>query len=1157
MSPTRDGGEPFDITVPLPEGTTVLEASAGTGKTWTIAAIATKLVAEGTPLDRLLLVTFGVAASGELRERIRDRLNSVLRGLDARAAGLETGDDDPLIPLLAACDGDELELRRRRITRTLANFDAATITTIHSFCQEILGGLGILGDVDSGFKLSEDLSELRGQVSDDLYTWRFCGEAIRKEKDPPRLPPAAARTVATKAIDNPGVELADPDGKQSELHNRLAARARAVFDERKRALGVLGFDDLPEQLVTSLRGDRGGAVAELMGARWDVVLVDEFQDTDPVQWEIFRRGFADRDATLILVGDPKQAIYGFRGADVYAYLEAAAKARSRPTLVTNFRSDQPLLDAYDAFFGNAQLGDAGIAYREVEAPDHHQGLGIEGAPSQASLRFRMLRRSSFPSLSGYGEIKAEDSNPALDDDVAGDIAELLSSEARVREALPGGGEGMVPVAPGHVAVLVRTNWQAARIRNALAELGVPAVINGAGSVFETEVASEWRRLLVALDRPSSKQKARGAALTSFFGWTPQQLADADDAGFELIQRRLHRYARILRERGVAAMVEEMSASEGIPARMLAREGGERDLTDLRHIAQLLHAEAVNEGRGLSALTAWLYRQVAEAGDDLSEERSRRLDSDEQAVQVLTIWRSKGLQFPFVYVPFLWTYPFEKGSPPIAFHDESGKRRLDVSLGGDAYDAHAALARSESRGEDLRLAYVALTRAQHQAVVWWVPGWNAGRSTIGRLLFGRQSDGVIPDDGVLTPSDAEADERMAELEELSGGTIAAEEIVVGPGEPWEGMAAKSVELSAATFDRGLDSLWRRNSYSSITAAAHEAQQATVASEPEGAGLVDDEPEGDAETGVADEGAGVAGAGVAGEAPPSLWADLPGGRRFGTLIHSIFERTDFVAEDLEAELATVVAGQLAYHRMELDAEALVAALAATIETPLGPVADGRSLRTVTADDRLDELFFELPLVGGDQPTGTLPVSAIGELLAARLPADDPLARYARGLTEAELGRAVRGYLTGSIDLALRLGGGTDGDDGPPRFLIVDYKTNWVGEVGEELTCWQYRPESVAAAMERGHYWLQALLYLVALHRYLRWRLPDYDPDVNLGGALYLFVRGMAGEATPVYGADGAPAGVAAWRPPTGVIAELSALLDRGERVVSAPFEEAGGS
>ncbi|MEZ5061955.1 MAG: PD-(D/E)XK nuclease family protein [Solirubrobacterales bacterium] len=316
---------------------------------------------------------------------------------------------------------------------------------------------------------------------------------------------------------------------------------------------------------------------------------------------------------------------------------------------------------------------------------------------------------------------------------------------------------------------------------------------------------------------------------------------------------------------------------------------------------------------------------------------------------------------------------------------------------------------------------------------------------------------------------------------------------------------------------------------------------MASEPEGAGLLDDEPE-EGEEGAAGDvgGGGDTGTGGAGgpEALPSPWAELPGGRRFGTLVHSAMERVDFFAPDLEAELGAVVDSQLAYHRMDLDREAFVAALAQMIETPLGPAARGMRLRELMPKDRLDELTFELPLVGGDIPKGKLDVRAIGDLLAERLPAGDPLAAYAATLCEAELGQAVRGYLTGSIDLALRF---TDQELMAPKFFVVDYKTNWLGAAEEPLTTHHYRPEAVAAEMERGHYWLQALLYLVALHRYLRWRLPDYDAELNLGGALYLFVRGMAGPETPAD--DGTPAGVVAWQPPAGVIEELSALLDEG--------------
>ena len=1135
----------FDIREPLPPGTSVLEASAGTGKTWTIAAITAKLVAEGTKLDKLLLVTFTRAATSELRERIRSRLVGVGRGLDAIAAGHTPATQDDVVDLLAQCEPAELDQRRARITRALADFDAATITTIHGFCQEVLGGLGVLGDLEPDHEFSEDLSDLIRQVSDDLYVWRFWNS------ENPELTPSEAREVAKIAMSKPEVPLAEAGGDQPEMRRRLAEKARELFDARKRRLRLLGYDDLLTRLVAAMRGEHAAEVAERVGSRWDVVLVDEFQDTDPLQWEIVREAFAERGRTLVLVGDPKQAIYAFRGADVFAYLQAAEEAGSQPTLDVNYRSDQPLIDAYDALFGNAQLGHPGITYRPVQAPPHHQGRGLRGAPVETPLRFRLVQRQGRR-ISQRGELYAADTQEAVIADVAADIVGLLNSEAEVREEreATAGGEAWVDVLPRHIAVLVRANWQASEIRNALADAGVPAVINGAGSVFATEIAQEWRRLLVALDRPSSRANARTAALTSFFGWSPERLATAADADLEPIHQSLHRYARVLRERGVAAMVEEMNAVEEIPARMLALADGERKLTDLRHIAQLLHAEAVNEGRGLSALTAWLYRSVSEAGDDITDERSRRLDSDEEAVQVLTIHRSKGLEFPIVYAPFLWTSQKPKEKIPVTFHDEGGARTLDVALVGPAYKAHREASLLEDRGEELRLAYVALTRAKHQAVVWWAPGHMSGNSAISRLLMARSDDGTIRADGLLTPEDEEVLARIGELERESGGEVSAE-VVLPPGEgEWRGTAREPVELEAAEFGRGLDSLWRRNSYSSISAAAHEAW---VASEPEAPGLLDDEPE-EGEEGVVGEGASAAGvaAGGAGtgadgagagaaEALPSPWAELPGGRRFGTLVHSVMERVDFFAADLEAELDAVVSTQLAYHRMDLDREAFVAALARMIETPLGPAAGGMRLCELMPADRLDELTFELPLVGGDVPKGKLDVRAIGDLLAERLPADDPLAAYAATLSEAELGQVVRGYLTGSIDLALRF---TDQELMAPKFFVVDYKTNWLGGPEEELTTHHYRPEAVAAEMQRGHYWLQALLYLVALHRYLRWRAPAYDAELNLGGALYLFVRGMAGPETPT-AEDGTPAGVVSWQPPADVIEALSALLDEGSR------------
>jgi exodeoxyribonuclease V beta subunit len=253
-----------------------------------------------------------------------------------------------------------------------------------------------------------------------------------------------------------------------------------------------------------------------------------------------------------------------------------------------------------------------------------------------------------------------------------------------------------------------------------------------------------------------------------------------------------------------------------------------------------------------------------------------------------------------------------------------------------------------------------------------------------------------------------------------------------------------------------------------------------------------------------------------------------------VHRVLEATDFAAPDLHAELAARVAQVQARRQVDVgEPAAVVAGLAAAIETPLGPLADGARLRDVARGDRLDELDFELPLLGGDDPTGRLRPAAIGAALRAHLPPGDPLAGYAARLDDQALRSSVRGYLTGSLDLVLRLPG--------PRFAIADYKTNWLAAPGEALTAWHHRPAALQTEMERAHYGLQALLYTVALHRYLRWRLPGYDPGAHLAGVLYLFLRGMTGPDNPVI--DGAPCGVFAWRPSGALVEALSDVLDAG--------------
>jgi exodeoxyribonuclease V beta subunit len=268
-------------------------------------------------------------------------------------------------------------------------------------------------------------------------------------------------------------------------------------------------------------------------------------------------------------------------------------------------------------------------------------------------------------------------------------------------------------------------------------------------------------------------------------------------------------------------------------------------------------------------------------------------------------------------------------------------------------------------------------------------------------------------------------------------------------------------------------------------------------------------------------------------PVALADMPGGTRIGTLVHEVFEAVDFAAEELGEEVAARLDERLARRTLDVgDRDAVVAGLTAALETPLGGALGGVRLRDIARADRVDEMAFELPLAGGEVPIGALTPGAIAAALRRHLPADDPLHRYAARLETGELRSRLHGYLTGSLDLVLRVPGP---DGGRPRYAIADYKTNRLGDYTRPLTAWDHRPAALETAMADSHYFLQGLLYAVALHRFLRWRLPDYDAGRDLAGVFYLFVRGMTG--------GDEPGGVVAFKPPGALLDELSDVLDRG--------------
>jgi exodeoxyribonuclease V beta subunit len=1157
----RADPEPFDLSGPLPgAGVTVLEASAGTGKTHALTSLITRFVAAGTPLDTILAVTFTRMATGELRQRTRDRLIEVGRALATLGTAVPGAGSaapvDPVVAAVAAGGATAVATARARIADAVTDFDAATVTTTHGFCQLVLAGLGTAGDLAPRAELLEDAADLVEEVVGDLYLRR----ALRHGA--PNFSVSRAVAVARAAVRNPDARVVPGPGESGPgLLSRLATAARAEVDRRLLDANQLTYDHLLSRLAGTLADERRGPLAcSRLRARYRVVLVDEFQDTDPVQWEVLRRAFADGTVTLVLVGDPKQSIYSFRGADVQSYLDAAGRATTW-TLATNWRADAALLDATEALLSPLQFGDPRIRFRAVAPAPGRPRSGLRGPTEVAPLRIRTVERT-HPGITRTPRTRQLQKGALtrwVAGDVAADVARLLGA-AGAGGAEVHGADGWRPVRAADVAVLTRTNLQSLDVRDALRAAGVASVVAGLDTVFASEGAAAWLRLLEALEEPSSRSRMVALALTAFVGMDVTTVATAGEERWEAVHARVARWAGVLAEGGVATLQRVVTVDEGIPARVLGTVGGERVLTDMGHVAHLLHRESLAGRAGAPTLRAWLADRIDEAGTSQTdaEERSRRLDSDDEAVQVLTVHRAKGLEFGIVYCPYLWHAAQASRAPsPVVLHDPGppGGRILDVGCderrtpGRVAYDAHLTLATAEQRDEDLRAMYVALTRARHQVVMWWAPTTDCQHSPLGRVLLGRDpATGAVAKGRSQEPGDAEVLGIIARIAgRAPAGAVAVEQVGAGADDSPTGRpspATGKAPLSVARFDRQLDARWGRSSYTSITAAAHGAP--LVGSEPEEPGT-GDEPDG-SDGGLPSPGSIAGGAeasdrgdGAAGVVSPM--ADVPGGREIGTFVHAVLEHVDFAASDLPAGVAAAIASQPGWLAASAgpagDLVTLRDGLVAALTTPLGPVVGDTSLAGLARGDRLDELGFELPLAGGDRPTGEVRTGDLARVLARHLPADGTLAGYPDRLDDPVLATSLRGYLTGSIDLVFR----RLGPDGTTRWHLADYKTNRLASGDGPLTAWDYRPAALDAEMQRRHYPLQALLYAVALHRYLQWRLVGYDPALHLGGVAYLFLRGMVGPAGPTVG--GRPCGVWTWQPGPGLVTECSELFEGGRR------------
>lgn len=1108
---TVDDLPEFDLAGPLPIGMTVLEASAGTGKTYALTALVARCVAEGTvTIDQVLMVTFTRAAATEMKDRVRLRLFDLQRHLSGAA---DLG--EPWVQAVADCTDAERAARLTRVTAALSGIDGAAITTIHGFCQQMIREMGVAGgDIALGEVSEGDTSVIDQQVRDGLL--RTLAEA------PDHFGPLSAKTTPRKIEErlvsvlqrhaaNAGSVLApvagsNPDKVEADRWAAFVRDAYARIEQMRIASGRLSFDDL----ISGMRQiARQRSVASRARSQYRLVLIDEFQDTDAAQWNIFEQLFLDdpsagESPTVVCVGDPKQAIYRFRGADIAAYLAATSRPGAvKLKLATNWRTDRPLVEAMNVLMHSMSLGDD-IRYVQVTAAAQQRESALLGGG--APFQVRWVER-------GDDDVTAPVARPAIAIDLVNHVVELLA-KGRLRRK-----DGEVPVKPGDIAVLVRSHRDAEPVIDALRRRGIPAVRSRLGAVTDTDAMAQLQVLAAAIANPANASLVRALVLTWFV-----DVAHVDvlsDPVVEALQVRCARWGAILQQGGAAALSAALRTDVEVLS-ALARAELERRLTDLEHLLELVQSET----RGAPMSPSHLLRVLRSLADDDHsdpEARTRRTDTDADAVQITTMHSSKGLEYPIVLLPFPKKPTVDQPYVYSIANDEGVKVRyidaaphVEWAIAGLDAKRRKELAGAEIEADELRLMYVALTRAKHQVIMWWAPTDGAEKGPTAKVLF------RLPDGTASAPSDDDGTEAaFAGLAQRIGSacSVRSFSVMIGPSKERVPTPAALGELAVAAFDR--DELqrtdWYRWSFSSMMRA-------------------DAVPTPLREHGGADESEREQAAAATGSTFTSHLLAMPASNHFGTLVHELYEAVDFASPTLDDDLAALIAGDARVAALGIDPHVFRRGLVDVVRTPLTGLYDGVPLSAIGSADRLAELEFHFPILDTDAP---LARNAIARLAAEHI--EGAIRDYFVEVGTRWSDEQLRGLMTGSIDSVLRVDG---------RYTVIDYKSNRVhpkpdpGQhaVDGSVADAHYSGAALLAQMASHDYLMQALLYSVALHRFLAERLPGYDPEVHHGGAGYLFVRGMSGADTPVI--DGVVRGLSVWRPPTALLDALDRLFARRE-------------
>jgi len=864
---------------------------------------------------------------------------------------------------------------------------------------------------------------------------------------------------------------------EKKLNNQLLFLQKEFLEELKNKLpqikqqkNVLYYDDLLFQARRALKGDAGIKLAETLRNKYKAVLVDEFQDTDPVQFvileSIFIKGNEKTTTPVFYIGDPKQAIYSFRGADVFAYLKAVRQAEHKYTMMNNWRSEETLVNAVNTLFG---FSNNPFVYEEIKhvkvtkPPAADTKKLLIAGKSQAPLQVLFL-----PADEVDGKcipVNLTIARKKISHAVVAEIARLLKLSRDGKAFI-----GAKPLKESDIAILVRKNSEAADFQTILQNAGIPSTLQSTQSIFKTAEAHEIKRFLLGVVQYENDGLLLAALATSLVGLNALAITQcmADDNILELWRRKFKYYHDYCCQRGFLTMFYLFLEREHIRPQIMAYQDGVRRMTNYLHLAEEIHLAQVEEKLSMIEILRWFDLMQSREGI-IGDGEQLRLESDKNAVRLVTIHKSKGLEYPVVFCPFVWESADDKKSELFCFHDEQNDRRLTCDLDFTEIDNHRVWRQKESLAEESRLLYVALTRAKNRCCFVWGNIKNIKKSALYYLLYSAADN--YPDD--VNPTNESMLERIKCL-----SILAPQDIKISPIDEVAAIHsllpdAAALNLSGRQFEGSIDQSWKIASFTYLTSAKKvQPEEMLPIAEEEffGSQIFNNE-----------------------EMNQEDMFSFPRGATAGSLLHEILEsvRFDKIVAD---EIKSVILGKLRKYNYDDKLEPAISRMVVKIAqlnlTPGGMSfaenMDKFSLAHIPREKYLKEVEFYFPL----KELSMRKIIRVLEM--SGITSNDQHNSDLYGVNIQDL----RGFLKGFIDMVFEYQG---------RFYLLDWKSNYLGASYAD-----YSPGLLKDYMSKSSYILQYLIYVVALDKYLQTKIKNYSYENNFGGVYYIFLRGINSQA-----------------------------------------------